>query len=170
MRLVANPWFGLVCRLLLGGVFIYASLPKLADPSGFAVDVGRYRLLPLPLVNLVALVLPWVELLAGGLLLSGWLSRSSGLLLALVSAVFFVAVASAMARGLDIECGCFQVGGGGKVGWPHLGLDLALALLALRCALLGGGALALDRAREEGLLPLRANWASRSRKKPGKWS
>jgi uncharacterized membrane protein YphA (DoxX/SURF4 family) len=143
-RLLVNPWFGLACRVLLGGVFIYASLPKLANPAGFAVNVSRYQLLPLSLVNLVALILPWVELLSGALLLVGWLSRSSGILLTLVSAVFLAAVGSAIARGLDIECGCFQVGGGGKVGWPHFVLDLALLLLALRCALLGGGALALD--------------------------
>jgi len=143
-RVAANPWFGLVCRLALGGVFIYASLSKLADPAGFAVDVARYRVLPLALVNLAALVLPWMELLAGGLLIVGWLSRSSGLVLTVVSMVFLAAMASAMARGLDIECGCFSVAGGGKVGWLHLGLDLGLVLVGLRCAALGGGALALD--------------------------
>ena len=124
--------FIIICRLILAGVFIYAAIGKILDPEHFAELVNGYRILPIPVVNLAAIILPWMELLCGLSLLSGILVRSSGLLLAGVNAIFFVAVASAMARGLDIECGCFTLSKAhSKVGWIHLVLDLVLIALCL---------------------------------------
>lgn len=72
-----------LARLVLAGVFIAASLPKLAQPLAFAQTVANYRLLPESAVTLTALALPWLELVAGGALLVGFLSDSAALLLAL---------------------------------------------------------------------------------------
>lgn len=94
-------------RLGLGGLFVYASLQKILDPSAFATDIGHFRLLPHPLVLLLALYLPWVELVAGLALLCRWRERGALLLIALQCVVFFVALVSAWSRGLDINCGCF---------------------------------------------------------------
>ena len=60
-----NRWVELVCRLLVGGVFVYASLDKILNPSEFAKVVYNYQILPLPLSNLLAMSLPWLELFAG---------------------------------------------------------------------------------------------------------
>ena len=55
----------IVSRLILGGIFIYAAMDKIAHPDQFAEIVYNYKLLPGALVNLMAIVLPWVEILAG---------------------------------------------------------------------------------------------------------
>lgn len=93
-------------RLLLGGVFVAAGALKVVDPSAFANDVARYGLVPHALVNLMALTLPWIEVLAGGLLIVGVWKQASAAVIAAMNAVFLVAVSVALARGLEV-CGCF---------------------------------------------------------------
>ena len=67
-------WLTLIARLFLGGVFIYASVDKILHPDDFAHAVYNYQILPNGLINLTALVLPWLELLLGICLLTGvWL-------------------------------------------------------------------------------------------------
>lgn len=95
-------------RLLLGGIFLYASYDKILHPEAFAEAVYNYQILPDGLVNLTALVLPWLELLLGLCLIAGvWLPGtnliSSGLL-----SVFIAALVFNQLRGLDIHCGCFS--------------------------------------------------------------
>ena len=103
-------WRVLAARLFLAGIFIYASLYKIAHPAAFANDVYNYQILPDALINLTALVLPWLELFLGLCLLAGiWLPgavlTANGLLI-----VFLAALVFNMARGLDINCGCFSTG------------------------------------------------------------
>jgi hypothetical protein len=100
----------IVARLTLAGIFIYASLDKIAHPAAFAKDVYNYQILPDALINLTALVLPWLELFLGLCLLAGiWLPgavlTANGLLV-----VFLAALVFNLARGLDINCGCFSTG------------------------------------------------------------
>jgi len=95
-----------VLRLLLGGLFVAAGALKALDPAAFANDVARYGLLPDALVNIVALALPWIELVAGGLLVMDVWRRESAAVIAALNAVFLVAVSVALARGLEV-CGCF---------------------------------------------------------------
>ena len=104
-------WRVLAARLILSSIFIYASLDKIAHPAAFAKDVYNYQILPDALINLTALVLPWLELLLGLCLLAGiWLPGAvltvNGLLL-----VFLAALVFNLARGLDVNCGCFGAGG-----------------------------------------------------------
>lgn len=96
-----------VLRLVLGGVFIWASLPKLDDPAIFASQVAAYGMLPQTFVDLVALVLPPVELLTGCMLVATKWSREAALVMLAMLAVFVVALVQAIVRGLDISCGCF---------------------------------------------------------------
>jgi uncharacterized membrane protein YphA (DoxX/SURF4 family) len=93
-------------RLLLGGLFVAAGALKALDPSSFANDVARYGLVPDALINVFALALPWIELLAGGLLVVGAWTRAGALVIAALNAAFLVAVSVALARGLEV-CGCF---------------------------------------------------------------
>lgn len=130
----------LLARLVAGGTYVYASLGKIADPAAFAQAIANYRLLPAPAEGLLAATLPWVEALAGLLLLVGALSAGSALVLAGLSALFAGAVASALIRGLDVSCGCFTLQPGqAAAGWGHVALDLALAGLALAVLVLGPG-------------------------------
>ncbi len=56
---------GLVCRLVVGGLFIYAAQSKIIDPMKFVQEVRAYELAPLIVTNLIAIILPWLELIAG---------------------------------------------------------------------------------------------------------
>jgi len=107
----AARWSGpaaLAARLFLGGVFFYASVDKILNPADFALAVYNYQILPDGLINLTALVMPWLELLLGvslvtGLWLPGMVLWSNGLLW-----VFFLALLFNLFRGLDVHCGCFS--------------------------------------------------------------
>ena len=132
-----------LARLLLGGVFIWASLDKIVHPVEFAASVNNYRILPLSLVNSVALGLPFLEAVCGGCLILGLLSDSSALLVALMSLIFALATTSALARGLDIQCGCFH-SHGPAMAWGAPLVDLLLLALALFVLRAGPGRWALD--------------------------
>ena len=140
MNSIKLPRIETLLRLGLGALFIFASFSKIADPAGFAASISNYRMLPELLVALMAAVLPWLELLCGlALLLNRWTPGAS-LLIVLMNAVFIVAIASAMARGLDISCGCFSTSGAGsRAGLARLLEDLlflaAACWLYLRAAI-----------------------------------
>jgi cobalt-zinc-cadmium efflux system protein len=101
-------YLALAARLVLSGVFIYASLDKIQHPAAFAEAVFNYKILPSQLVNLMALILPWLELILGVLLLAGiWLSGAMlGVNLLLIT--FLGAMIFNVARGINISCGCFS--------------------------------------------------------------
>lgn len=125
------PWIGLLCRLVVGGIFVFASLEKLADPAGFAQAIYHYRMVPLPLLHPFALLLPMTELVLGGALILGVARRGAALLALGLSVVFLVAIATALARGLDISCGCFHTDGGHAVGLSLLFRDVLMLLACL---------------------------------------
>jgi hypothetical protein len=92
----------------MAGVFIYASIEKIIHPNLFAQAVYNYQVLPEYLVNLTALILPWLELILGAcLLINRWMAGSSALA-ALLMALFVGMILFNLARGLDISCGCFS--------------------------------------------------------------
>jgi uncharacterized membrane protein YphA (DoxX/SURF4 family) len=88
-------------------VFVGACLHKIADPRSFALDIATYDILPLVLVNLTAITLPWIELAAGAMLLTGCRVRAASILVTGMMLVFLAALVIALARGIDMSCGCF---------------------------------------------------------------
>ncbi|MFA5058660.1 MAG: MauE/DoxX family redox-associated membrane protein [Opitutaceae bacterium] len=104
----------LAASIALSGVFLYAGAVKIPDPAGFAWAIHNYRLLPYPAAAALAVYLPWLELGCGlGVL---WPKISPGALIVLLGLclVFSGALASALARNLDISCGCFGSEGGSR--------------------------------------------------------
>ena len=99
-----------VGRIVLGAVFIYAGVVKVADTTAFAGSIAAYRILPYFGNYLLASVLPWLEIICGAILVVGWRVRGAAVVIALLNVVFIVALLSALARGLDIDCGCFRPG------------------------------------------------------------
>jgi len=113
-RALGSEWLTTRTSLALGALFVAASLPKLADPPAFAHMIYNYRILPGGFVNLFALALPWIELLAGVALLLGLWTRTSAALAGLLLLVFLAALSFNLARGNAIDCGCFDVASAGK--------------------------------------------------------
>ena len=99
----------LVGRLVVSAAFIMAALPKIQDPEAFAVSVEAFRIITGTFIMWTALALPWLELVIGFGLLIPQIRRGSALIIALLLIVFISLHASAWARGLDINCGCFSV-------------------------------------------------------------
>ena len=106
---LASPWLTVRVQIALGLFFAVAALPKLVDPPSFAHMIYNYRLVPGAFLNLMALVMPWLELLAGlALILGIWTRASAGLVGALLL-VFIAVISLNLARGNAIDCGCFNV-------------------------------------------------------------
>jgi putative oxidoreductase len=105
--MIRNRWLLLVFRLVVGGVFIWAGVLKVVDPLGFAQSIMNYQVFPRTLAFITALILPWMEVIAGGLIIVGLFRRSSALLVSLMLSGFIGLVALALARGIDTSCGCF---------------------------------------------------------------
>jgi len=106
-------------RVILGAVFILASADKIYHPEAFAQMIYNYQILPGALINISAIVLPWVELLLGCLLLLGWWLPGAVTLANLLLATFFGALLFNTARGLNVHCGCFSTStqGGPATAW-----------------------------------------------------
>ena len=117
-------------RIALGVIFIYAALIKIADPVGFAGSVAAYQILPYFASYFAAAVLPFTELACGLLLVLGYRVRSGTLIIAGMNLVFMAALASAIVRGLDIDCGCFKQGGEKTSPWVALARDAAFLAMA----------------------------------------
>ena len=131
---VVRPWISTGARLALGAVWIVAGSAKVADLAESVRAVRAYRLLPETVVPLVGAGLPFVEIALGLLLIAGVGTRLGAIVAVVVLAVFVAGIASAWARGLRIECGCF--GGGGDLAAavkPAYGTELVrdVGLLAL---------------------------------------
>ena len=109
MSWLAHPWLTVRVQIALGVIFIAAALPKVLDPPSFAHMIYNYRLIPGPLVNLMALVMPWFELLCGVALVLGIWRRTSALFVGALLGVFIVAISINLARNNPVNCGCFDV-------------------------------------------------------------
>jgi uncharacterized membrane protein YphA (DoxX/SURF4 family) len=105
--ILTNTILILLVRVFLGGLFIVASLDKIADPAAFATSILNYKLVGPALAMVIATILPSLELLCGLSLILGLYPRTSALLITLMLVGFTILIISALLRGLDISCGCF---------------------------------------------------------------
>jgi uncharacterized membrane protein YphA (DoxX/SURF4 family) len=138
-----NKFTPFLFRVILGGIFVYAAAGKILYPGDFAEAIGNYRIVPVKLTNLVAITLPWTELFAGLLLLNGFRTQSSNLVLFLCLCIFTFGVISAMVRGLDIYCGCFSESSR-RVGLIFLTEEAALLAMSTCIFFFDKGFLSID--------------------------
>jgi hypothetical protein len=130
-----GTWFGLLSRLVLGGVLFAAGWLKIFTPAKSQMSVRAYEVLPISIANFLGIALPWLEVGFGILLILGIAVRLSAIVGGGLMIVFIAAISQAWARGLSIDCGCF--GGGGTVDpsetkyLSEILRDIGLALLAL---------------------------------------
>lgn len=115
-------WAGLVVRLVLAGVWIWASLSKIGDPRTFVRAVRAYDATPEWLSKAIGYGLPMLELVLGILLLLGLIVRYAAVVSGLLYLVFIAGILQASARGIKISCGCF--GGGGESSTTSYLLDI----------------------------------------------
>jgi uncharacterized membrane protein YphA (DoxX/SURF4 family) len=111
---LAHPWLTIRLQIFLGLIFVVAALPKIADPPSFAHMVYNYRILPGGLINISAIVMPWIELFAGLALILGIWTRAARWIVTVLLITFIVAIGINLARNNAIDCGCFDVSAAGK--------------------------------------------------------
>ena len=106
--ILTSPWLTIRVQIALGVFFVVAALPKIADPPSFAQMVYNYRIVPGQFVNLMALTMPWIELLCGLALILGIWKEAARTIIGAMLVVFIVAIGINLARGNAIDCGCFD--------------------------------------------------------------
>lgn len=97
----------LIIRFLLAILFIFAGIQKFKNPLAFADALASFHLLPPPLIRLIALGLPPLEIATGCMLLFACGLRKAALLSLALSACFTAAFAASILRGISVHCGCF---------------------------------------------------------------
>src|SRR5215469_16673094 len=109
-------WFVLLARLVVGGVFLYASYSKLYFDGHwhlgdyqfmFAMGINSYQMYPLWFIQIAARVIPPLEAVLGALMVLGIGLRWVGSVITLLLVTFLFMLARAAFVGLEINCGCF---------------------------------------------------------------
>jgi uncharacterized membrane protein YphA (DoxX/SURF4 family) len=130
--LLTNTILILLVRVFLGGLFIVASLDKIADPAAFAVSILNYKIVGPTLAMVIATILPSLELLCGLSLILGLYPRTSAILITLMLVGFTILIISALLRGLDISCGCFtQDPNVSKIGYVKILENVGMIMLGV---------------------------------------
>jgi putative oxidoreductase len=109
-----NSWVELASRWILGLTFIYASYGKILSPADFAKIIYGYDLFPAALINLIAIILPFLQLAAGLALILGIYARSAVLIVNALLLAFIILLAINLVRGHEFNCGCFALENSGK--------------------------------------------------------
>ena len=121
----------LFTRLAVGAMFIISGLHKIRLPFQFLSDIYHYEIVGPRLSLLIALLLPWAELIVGICLLGGIFISAAFLVSACLGLVFSTAIAYAMIRGLNISCGCFGAGSAPQVGASTLIRSVTICIVSL---------------------------------------
>lgn len=126
-------WIIGCCRVLLAVVFFLASLHKILFPETFALAVYQYQILPDAWINLIAITLPWIELVAAiAILAPPSYKDAAAFLMLILLGIFALAMSFNILRGLDITCGCFSTGDNADpIGWGNVTRNLGYMFLCI---------------------------------------
>jgi uncharacterized membrane protein YphA (DoxX/SURF4 family) len=127
--LLSSRYLALGFRLYLGGLFVYASMYKIQYPAEFADVMASYQIVPYWAVNLSAVVMPWLELVAGVLLVAGVRAKAAVVAIGGLLMLFILALAYVLVADIPIGCGCFTSLEDEVSGWTLL-RDLAWLAMA----------------------------------------
>jgi putative oxidoreductase len=143
-----HSWLALPCRLWVGVIWILAAWHKILYPAKFALSIATYQILPLEYINLLAITLPWLELITGVTIIVGFWTRASALCVAGMAVMFIVALIMAIRGQVQMtSCGCFAADAEAAmktIGWDYVYRDVAYLAAAGYVALFDGGRIGVD--------------------------
>jgi len=128
--MLTHPYLALVLRLYIAGLFIYAGMVKINYTAEFAETIASYRMVPYWGVNVMAITMPWIELISGILLICGIRVRSAIVVTGTLLVMFTVGVAVNLIWKAPIDCGCFHTLGD-TISWKTLVRDLIWIAMAV---------------------------------------
>ena len=139
----------LLLRIAIGGLFLFAAVLKIQDPLQFYFSIKGFQILPEHILQPLAFMVPWIEVVCGIALLTGTWARAAALVIGGMLLVFMGAILSVVVRtDIHVECGCFgdfsPFCPKGAVGWCNIGQNAVLLAIALPVMIWGGGLLSLD--------------------------
>ncbi len=143
-KILTNKYLLLVCRIVIGFIFLYAGMEKISDPAGFARAINNYKLLPFSLINIASLILPWIEVITSILLIFGIRVKENAFIISGLLGIFTIAIIISLFRGLNIDCGCFGTLSGTKIGIHKLIENILMLLSGVLLIYFGGGSISLN--------------------------
>ena len=97
-------------RVMLGSIFVYASFHKIIYPDKFAEIVYGYDLFPKNTINLIAITIPFIEIISGILLIFNIKPQASLIVINGMLTSFIIIISINLIRGHRFDCGCFSIG------------------------------------------------------------
>ena len=140
LSIINNSWIELAARWILGLTFIYASYHKIISPADFAAIVYGYELFPEIFIHLIAIVIPFIELIAGFALIIGLYPRSAAIIINGLLLAFITVLTINLIRGHEFVCGCFSAAQSGYTSSPKVTLlrDVIYFALGMQIVLFAG--------------------------------
>jgi putative oxidoreductase len=135
---VRHPTVRRIAQLGAGVIFLAAALPKIADLESFAGSIHNFHMdpvVPMALTNVLAVTIPWIELIAGLALIANVKPRAGAVVYTVLMTLFTVAVIAALARGLSFDCGCFGKSDAANLGAKKLLENVGMLALGVVAAL-----------------------------------
>ncbi len=131
MKFLFNKNVLFIIRVLIALLFIITGAGKIAEPLQFSVAIMKYQIFGLVFANLIAIYIPWLELIVGILLLFGIYIKENVLFIDIMLLLFNVLIITAIIMGLNIDCGCYGSSGAMKVGFTKLLTNFGIIVLSL---------------------------------------
>ncbi|MGI6678115.1 MAG: MauE/DoxX family redox-associated membrane protein [Dehalobacterium sp.] len=120
----------MIFRFFLAIIYLYAGGSKIFYPMFFQRTILAYYPIPEWVAFLIAIFLPWLEILAAlALLLNFQTKYAAGFLFGL-SLLFFSQMVLNFNHLLPYGCGCFGFGDPERITLYHVGRDLLITVLA----------------------------------------
>lgn len=130
-KILNNTIVVLFARIVIALMFVIVGVGKISHPEEFAREISNYQILPLILINPMAIFLPWLEVITGMMILFGIQIRANAIIISAMLIVFTSAIIIAVAQGLNINCGCYSQIASQKVGIPKILENIGLIILSL---------------------------------------
>ncbi len=130
-KLLTHRYLSLAFRTYIGWIFIYASLSKIPDPLIFAENVANYQIIPFVAINLVAVILPWLELVCGFYFVLGLRTKVTASVLIGLLFLFTLFIIINIFWGSKMSCGCFDTVGD-PIGWKKVIVNIIWLLMTIQ--------------------------------------